>query len=473
MHATVQVGWRRLTATSPIAQDVALYLLSTLFAGITGAVALSNDYRQWGRMAAVVYGVGAAACLVGWHRARRGALSTRAVGLLRRVVVVVVLLGAVLVPLGLELSWRAQGTPGQHAQPEVAVIERAGDRAVAGQDPYLAHPTEVGVPPRSDRKSIDAAAFFPYLPGMVPFGMLNATPLPAPLRDARVALAGFTLVVGAGALLLSGAPAGRLGRVVQFLFVLPTGALPLVTGGDDLPVLALLLVSLLLAQRRRPVAAGLVMGFAATLKFTAWPLLVVLAFAVHDRDERSAAGRYLASVGAIALPVVALGYVASPAAFVENVIRFPLGLTKVHSPAASPLLGQVLVHAFAHHKLALTAGLLVLGATLVLAGFVRHRPRTPAQAARFVAYAMALATVLAPATRFGYLIYPANLVVWAYLLDAMPRTSRRRGPAGAQSASLRSSTRKDTVLVGALCEPPDSAGAIDGVDGSIRTPTSQ
>ena len=62
---------------------------------------------------------------------------------------------------------------------------------------------------------------------------------------------------------------------------------------------------------------------------------------------------------------------------------------------------------------------------------------------------MLLATVLAPATRFGYLIYPLNLLTWAVLLKpsvapagessqssgavvgdlekAKPKTQRRRG----------------------------------------------
>ncbi len=462
-----------MSTASPLAQDAALYLLSALFCALTAVVAQSYDYRQWGLMAAVAYGVAGAACLAGWGRWRNGRLATGAVAALRRALVVLLLIFAVLLPLALQLTSRAQGTPGEHAQPEVAVIERAGDRAVAGQDPYLAHPTQVGVPPTTDRRSVDANAFFPYLPGMVPFGMLNAAPLPTPLRDARVALAGFTLLVGVGALVASGAPLGRQGRALQFLVVLPTGALPLVTGGDDLPVLAVLLVSLVLAQRRRPVAAGLAMGFAATLKFTAWPLLVLLPFTVRDRDERPAPWRYLAAVAAVAVPVVLAGYLASPAAFVQNVIRFPLGLTRVRSPAASPLLGQVLVHLFVAHKLLVTAVLLVVGAVTVLVVFVRTRPSTPAAAARFAAFAMALATLLAPATRFGYLIYPVNLVVWAFLLDAVPTTGRRRRAGTGQSASLRSNTRSDTVLVGALCDPPESAGVIEGVAESIRTSTSQ
>ena len=442
-----------------------------MFATITGFVALSTDYRQWGMMAAGAYGAGGLVCLAGWLRGRRRPLAKATVSWIRRGVLVVLVIGAVLVPLGLELSWRAQGGPGEHAQPEVAVIERAGDRAANGLDPYLGHPTSVGVPPTSDAARIDAHAFFPYLPGMVPFGMLNAAPIPTPLRDARVVLAGFTLLVGAGALAATDASLGARGRALQFLVVLPSGALPMVTGGDDLPVLALLLVGLLLAHRRRPVLAGLVLGVAGTLKFTAWPLLVLLALAVRDREDRPATGRYGLAVAAVVLPIVGAGFLASPAAFVENVVRFPLGLTKVHSPAASPLIGQVLVHAFPHHKPLVTAGLIALGAVAAAAALIRYRPRTPAAAVRFAAFVMGLATVLAPATRFGYLIYPANFVIWAYLLEAM---APRRAPIRArQSASLRSTIRRETALVGAVCPPPDSAGVIEGVTGSTRAPTSQ
>lgn len=434
-------------------------------------MALSTDYRNWAAMAAFAYSAGGLVCLAGWLRGRRIPLKGTTVSWIRRGVLIALMVGAVLVPLGLELSWRAQGGRGENAQPEVAVIERAGDRAAHGLDPYLADPTSVGLPPKSDARGTDAHAFFPYLPGMVPFGMLNAAPVPVPLRDARVVLAGFTLLVGVGALAATDASLGSRGRALQFLIVLPSGALPMVTGGDDLPVLALLLVGLLLAERRRPVLAGLVLGIAATLKFTAWPLLVLLALAVRDGEDRPAMGRYGIAVAAVVLPIVSAGFLASPAAFVQNVVRFPLGLTKVHSPAASPLVGQVLAHAFPHHKPLVTAGLIAVGAVAVLAALVRHRPRTPAAAARFGAFVMGLATVLAPATRFGYLIYPADFVVWGMLLDSM--AARRLSLPAGQSASLRSTTRRETALVGAACEPPDSAGEIEGVTGSTRAPTSQ
>lgn len=473
MRDAFQAGWRRCCEAGPLVQDALLYAASAVFCLFTALVALSSDYRQWGAMAGGAYALAGAVCIVAWRRDRRQALRTRAVAWIRRGVVVFLLLGAVLAPLVAELTWRAQAQPGSagHAQPEVAVIERAGDRAAKGLDPYLTHPTQVGIPPASDRRSIDRSSFFPYLPGMVPFGLLNAASVPNELRDARVVLAGFTLVVGAAALIAADASLGRRGRVLQFLVVLPSGALPMVTGGDDLPVLALLLAGLLLAGRRRPLLAGLVIGLAGSLKFTAWPLLVLLAFGVRDREGRPAALRYLVAVAAVVVPVVGAGFAASPAAFVENVVRFPLGLTKVHSPAASPLVGQVLVHALPHHKAAVTALLVLVGAVVSLAVFIRYRPRTPAAVARFTAFVMAAATVLAPATRFGYLIYPANLFVWAYLLDGLAVPSVPGD--GDQPASPFSRTRRETVLVGALSPLPESAGVIEGVAGSTATPTSQ
>ncbi len=45
-------------------------------------------------------------------------------------------------------------------------------------------------------------SFFPYLPGMIPFGLINATSGPAEFKDARIPLTGFSLIVITGALLL-------------------------------------------------------------------------------------------------------------------------------------------------------------------------------------------------------------------------------------------------------------------------------
>lgn len=464
VRAAVNAVWRRACALSGIKQDVLLYIASAVFAGGTSFIAVSADYRFWGACAGVAYLLGAGVCA---FASRRGDECRHL--RVRGAVILFLLLGAVLVPLVTELTWRADARPGANAQPEVAVIERAGVRLAHGRSPYLTNPTSVGVSPSSDRPQVDSTAFFPYLPGMAPFGLNNAAPGPPELRDARVLLAGFTLLVGALTLAYPGAAISRRARVFQFLIVLPSGALPMVTGGDDLPVLAVMLVALVLAQRRRPVLSGLAIGLAATLKFTSWPLLALLFFAVHDREGRRAPIRYGLSALIVACPVIGAGIAASPGGFVTNVIRFPLGLAKIKSPAASPLLGQVLVNVLPHEKRVVTMALLFVGAAIVLGALRRWPPRTAGGVARFTAFAMCVATVLAPATRFGYLIYPANLVVWGWLLDAMPIGTLSDD----QLASSISYSVKDTVLVGVGADPPASSGEIDGPEDFTTSPTPQ
>ncbi|MGH9292294.1 MAG: glycosyltransferase 87 family protein [Acidimicrobiales bacterium] len=397
-----------------VAQDAGFYLASGAFAGGTLAVAVSADYREWSAMAMGPYLAAAALSLWMWQRGRASGGAGRR--RLRACVIVGVLLTAVVVPLAFQLVWRADGVSGAHAQPEVAVIERAGDRAARLVDPYPQHPTTPGIAPSNDRRSIDETAFFPYLPGMVPFGMTNAISGPRELTDARVTLAGVTLLITLAALLLAPGGTDSRWRALQMLVVFPTGALPLVTGGDDLPVLALMLFGLVLAARRRPVLAGLVIGTASSLKFTAWGVLVLLAFAAVDRNRRPAAGRYLLAVAAVAVPVVAAGVLAGPHAFLVNAVEFPLGLAHVASPAASPLPGQELVVLLPHLKRLITALLLLLGLSIVAWALVTRTPREPSQVARFAALAIVLAIVIAPATRFGYFIYPLNLIVWTRLL---------------------------------------------------------
>lgn len=414
----------------PLAQDGVLYLLAAAFALGERFVAVTADYREWGAVAAVPYLLAGAVSLLAWRRLGREA-GPAAAPRLRHGVMLATTVLVVAVPLALQVTWRADAPVvatnphSAQAQPEVAVIERAGDRFAHFEDPYLSHPTTVGVSPSNDAHSVNDTSFFPYLPGMVLFGLANASSLPAELGDARCSLAGFTLLVVVLALALAPATSRRRWRAFLFLVTLPTGALPMVTGGDDLPVLALLLLGLVLIQRRRPVLAGVVMGIAGTLKWTAWPLVLLCVLCVRDEDERPAVLRYLASLAAVVVPVVGAGAALGLHAFVENVLSFPLGLTSVRSPAASPLPGQILVQLFPAAKEELTAALVGAGGLVVLAMLVKYPPRDAYQAARFAGLALAFATVIAPATRFGYFIYPVNMLVWAYLLHDRTVRSRR------------------------------------------------
>jgi hypothetical protein len=203
----------------------------------------------------------------------------------------------------------------------------------------------------------------------------------------------------------------------------------------------------------------------------------LMALASKDRAGRPAPGRYLIAATLVVVPVTVIGFIPSPRAFVESVIKFPLGLTGVRSPAASPLLGQWITHLLPSERKPITVALLAVGLVIVIVVGKLRTPRTTAQVAGFTAFALLLATVLAPATRFGYLIYPADLAVFAYLVAGMRPGALTTVPAAsavssAQSASS-SSTSWSSTLEATVASPPPSAGETDGLLDSTVTSSSQ
>jgi glycosyl transferase family 87 len=205
-------------------------------------------------------------------------------------------------------------------------------------------------------------------------------------------------------------------RPIQAATVLPICALTLATGGDDLPVLALCLLALAWCAKDRYTAAGLAVGAAGALKLFAWPVALVLL--VHALTKgRSTATRFAA--GAIGLPVVAMipPALVDPGAFVENVIRFPLGHGLVTSPAQSPFPGH-LIASGAPGGRAVAAVLLAAAGLGIAVALLRRTPRTATAAAFFCGYGLLAAILLMPSTRFGYLLYPIAFLVWAPALTS-------------------------------------------------------
>jgi MYXO-CTERM domain-containing protein len=261
-------------------------------------------------------------------------------------------------------------------------------------------------------------------------------------------------------------------RALEVLTVLPTAALPLATGGDDMPVAALMLLGLVALQRRRPVLAGLALGAASSLKFTAWPLALLIVFAAFDRHGRRAAGRYVLGVLAVMGPVVVPFALWNPTAFVDNVIRFPLGLAVVSSPAASALPGHMLVSAVPGIHRTYVIALALVGA-VVLVWYLRHwPPRNASQTARVTGWVMVVAILLAPATRVGYLLYPINLFVWSWML------SRAEVPPivaldGSEAAAGSSGPEVVTGALGASAAPLASGQPSPGQVASGQLTTGQ
>ena len=272
--------------------DAVLYGLSALFALLTIDISGEALYRQWAELAIGPYLVAAVGSVaVGWVRRERRlhdpepaarAAPSKHWSTPRILLFLVVLLGATLIPLSLEVAWRSDGNATAHVQPEVPVVEQAGQRAAHGLDPY--HASVV------DGKAVSVVkgeptyeSFYPYLPVMTVFGLPSSLHAPLRLSDARIAFSGVTLLVVLGALALARAPSERKIRTLQVLTVLPTAALLLATGGDDMPVVAFLLLAMVLAQRRRPGWSGIVLGIVSAMKFTAWPLAVLALFAARRR----------------------------------------------------------------------------------------------------------------------------------------------------------------------------------------------
>ncbi|MFE2109783.1 hypothetical protein ACFXAF_28510 [Kitasatospora sp. NPDC059463] len=350
--------------------------------------------------------------------------------------VAVALAGAVLVPL-LVLVAAGQG------QSEVAVIERSGELVLRYGTPYLTEPRTV-------------AEYTPYLPGMALFGLphalLDALPGALPggadgwptrlLGDARLWCAAVFLGCLAAAgrpprhatvAVAAHAPAHAVRaaggspnvpvRAVATLVASPLVALPLCVSGVDLPLTGLCVLALALAGRARPVAAGSALALACALKWTAWPAVAVVVALLAATAGRRPALRALVTAAAGTAVLVLPCALRAPGPLMEQVFAFPTGRGELPTPASSPLPGRLLAD-LGPGGWCTALALLLLAGLAVAASLVRHPPRDAVAAADRLALGLALAFLLAPAGRYGYLALPAVLA----LLPRLPRLTRLTRP---------------------------------------------
>jgi glycosyl transferase family 87 len=419
-------GFNRVKRISPEWGDALLYFASALFALLTIYTSDNALYQVWGRMALSPFAFGAvASALLAWalrrrrHRNPGGALTERQhrrAWFARIAVAVCVFAGALAIPLGYEILWRFDGVAGSHLQPEVTSVEVGGQDLVHGQDPYtklvrLDHPAKYHPP-----GAPDYPGFLPYLPLMAVAGIPSEIWPNNGLSDARIFFCLTTLAVAAVALYLCRADARRKIRAIQALVILPLASLPLATGGDDIPVAAFLLLAVVLAQRRRPFLSGVAFGIASAMKFTAWPLAALALFAARDRKGERRPFSMLAGMIVVAVPTIFPFVLRGPSALIDDVVLFPLGLSAIPSTAASALPGHVIVTAFPslHRALPLSVGIVL--AVLLARHLYRRTPSTAAEVCMIAGVVMSVLILLAPDPRVGYLLYPINFFVWAYLL---------------------------------------------------------
>jgi phosphatidylinositol alpha-1,6-mannosyltransferase len=358
-------------------------------AGWAGSFLLISDlttHRTWGVIAALAYL--AAAVAAGCGR--------------RRMSVAVALVGAVALPLGwLVLTGQAQS--------EVAVMERSMELMLGTGSPYATHPTGL-------------ADYNPYLPGQALFGLPHALGFLGPLGDAQLwcgAFLALCLSAGRSVLKSATAPAGSpdsvsYGTAMGALVASPILALPLCVSGIDIPLIGVCCAAPALALRGRPTAAGLVLAFACTLKWTAWPVVPVVLAAAFALYGMGAALR-CAAVTVAGTAVVILPFaLRAPRAMLEQVFLFPTGHGAVATPAQSPLPG-VLLSRLGTPGALVAGGLLLAGAVLLAVSLIRRPPVDSVACADRLALGLTIAFALAPASRFGYFALPAVLVLWTRL----------------------------------------------------------
>lgn len=393
----------------PLLLDLAFYAICCLYAVSQSITSEFYGFRVWGNFAIAGYGLAAAhTCwLLGQRRsatAGAGPLRSRWLGIGSVAVL------AMLAPLITLIARRLTGvdwliTPGSWAaQPEVWVIERSADLLLTNGTPYV-DVLGLGRPP-------EVNDYTPYGPVMTIFGMPRAlfggNPLTDALTDARLYFALAACACAVAAWRLAGRPRLPI-RGAQLAVAFPLTALTFAVAGPDLAILGLLVLACAYAARDRPVPAAIAIAVVGNAKLIALLAAPVLAVLVAARLGKGPLGKYLLTLVGTSIVLNVPVYLVDPAAFVEHVIRFPAGLGAVTSPAASPLPGH-LIAATGPVGTVIAFALLGGAAVAIAVWLLRRPPVTGSDALLRIAVGLGAFTLLTPATRFGYLVYPTVLL---------------------------------------------------------------
>jgi len=386
-----------------------LLIANGAFAIYATALAVDTGHadRTWAIWAAVGYGV---TTLILWLTRHKN------------VPVIVPLLVALVGALAAPLMWLATRVA---PTPEVRVISQSAVLLLQHGTPYL---------PQGQLDNW--LSYNPYMPVMAVFGMPKALGATGLLADPRVWLTAVSIALIWAAFTIA-APhrhcdACRQNVMLSTVFIAasPVIAFPLTVGITDPPVIALMFLTLALIARPSGLyRAAAALGVAASMKATAWPAVPVFTAMLAARDGARKAWRFAAATIVIAIGLSVLlapAGLANPYAFLQNTVLFPLGLTKYKTPAASPLPGHLLADTGMPGHWAAVG--LLLAAGVGFAVWLIVRPPTDARAAAWrLAVGLTVMFTLAPATRWGYFVYPMGLIGW--LLLTRPATEGAAGPA--------------------------------------------
>jgi len=319
--------------------------------------------------------------------------------------------------------------------PEVQVISRSAALLLQHGTPYL------------PQGSLDTwLSYNPYLPVMAVFGLPRAFGASGLLADPRLWLTATSIALIWAAFTVA-APHRHCEECrhnttlsTVFFAASPVIAFPLAVGITDPPVIALMFLTLALIARPSGLyRAAVTLGVACAMKATAWPAIPVFAAAIAVRHGAQAVWRFTGVVIlAAGLLAVALAPAAllDPYAFLQNTVLFPLGLTSHKTPAASPLPGHLLATTGMAGHWAAVALLVAAGIGFAVSLIIRP-PADGRAAAWRLALGLAVMFTLAPATRWGYFVYPIGLVGWMVLTRPPAAASQGTADQGAAAPPVK------------------------------------
>ena len=390
------LGWQS-PVTIPRLWLAAIFAACALFAAGMGLFSTDSLHRLWGLFAVIAYGL-AAGLVLAWR-------SSRAVDL----ALVLAVGGALLAPLSLLAE---QG----RWQPEVGVIARGARLLLQHGSPYESQAVVTA--------SHDPNIYNPYLPVMAIFGLpralLGSRTHHRPADLVRAGLRGRVRRRAGG---LGGPGCAALDRARHR----HPGDRVLADGGGHRRPGARPALPGPGAALAPPAAAGGRPGARRRRGHQGNRLARPDRRGDHAPGPRWPPGRGRFLLAAVAAAAVIVGPVAAvwPHALVENTILFPLGLAKVKSQAVSPLPGHLLADTGpTGHTIAVA--LLCLAGLGVLVSLVVRPPRNVPSATWRLIIGLVLMFVLAPATRFGYFMYPLGL--WAWLIVSQLGARRALSP---------------------------------------------
>ncbi|HET9079096.1 MAG TPA: glycosyltransferase 87 family protein [Trebonia sp.] len=328
--------------------------------------------------------------------------------------------GAFLAPL----AWMILKVP-ETSTAEVVVLNRSADYLAKHGTPYL--PASL---------ITDWQHYNPYLPLMELFSLPREAGLPGLLGDPRIwtSLVTVLALIAAFAVMSSGEDRRRRVAVLTAVCVSsPLAAFQLTVGVTDPPLIALTCLAIALAGRGQFLRAALVLAVACAMKPTVWAVIPVLAVMAWFRASHRTAVRFTGTVAGAAV-VLALAAapnaLATPDAIRQNLIEYPLGISKYKTVAASPLPGHLIAQLGHTGKLAVDA-LLLLTVIAFAAWLLVRPPRDIRDATIRLIVGYTAVFTIDSSSRFGYYAYPLALLGWLALARSKSAASppeRLAGP---------------------------------------------